>query len=208
VGSGVEPGMGNGEIGTKGFAAKEKREMEQVVKARWQNWEGDATEDATLRESREGIFVESIIRSRGQDNSTTRYTITGDVSWRVRKVEIELSRKEEKLRLESDGLGRWSNESGAVPDLDGAIDIDISVTPFTNTLPIRRLGLDAGQSAEISVVYITVPDLNISLDNQRYTCVIPDKLYRFESLDSGFVREIETDEYGLVLLYPGLFKRV
>lgn len=51
-----------------------------------------------------------------------------------------------------------------------------------------------------------MPGLNISLDNQRYTCVIPDKLYRFESLDSGFVREIETDEYGLVLLYPGLFK--
>ena len=182
--------------------------MEQVVKARWQNWEGDTTENITLRETEEGIFIESTIRSKGKEDFTAKYSIACDGSWRVRKVKIGLTEKEEKLELESDGRSRWSDGSGVMTELDGAIDIDISVTPFTNSLPIRRLELDAGQSAEISVVYITVPDLDISLDGQRYTCIVPNKLYRFESLDDNFVREIEIDEYGLVLLYPGLFRRI
>jgi hypothetical protein len=44
-----------------------------------------------------------------------------------------------------------------MPQLGGAIDIDISITPFTNTLAIRRLNLRRGQSEEIIAVYIRVP---------------------------------------------------
>jgi hypothetical protein len=53
-----------------------------------------------------------------------------------------------------------------------------------------------------------VPSLNVTADPQRYTCLEPMRRYRFESLDSDFVREIEVDKNGLVVLYPGLFRRV
>ncbi len=45
-------------------------------------------------------------------------------------------------------------------------------------------------------------------DPQRYNCLDPGRLYRYESLASGFAREIEVDPDGLVLAYPGLFERV
>ena len=32
-----------------------------------------------------------------------------------------------------------------IADLEGAIDVDLPITPFTNTLPIRRLDLRAGR---------------------------------------------------------------
>ena len=95
-----------------------------------------------------------------------------------------------------------------MPGLDGAIDVDISATPFTNTLPIRRLQLAPGDSAEIRTAYIHLPDLEIVRDPQRYTCLEPLRRYRYESLDSDFVREIEVDADGLVVTYPGLFKRL
>ena len=88
------------------------------------------------------------------------------------------------------------------------MDVDITATPFTNTLPIRRLGLGAGAAADITTVYITVPDLTITTDPQRYTCLEPNRSYIYESRDSDFRRQIETDERGLVLTYPGLFRRV
>jgi len=88
------------------------------------------------------------------------------------------------------------------------IDIDLSATPFTNTLPIRRLKLKAGQSAEIVTVYILVPALTITTDPQRYTCIEPLKRYRYESRDSDFRRDIEVDGRGLVVTYPGLFRRL
>jgi hypothetical protein len=190
------------------MVAEEQRETENIIKATWQNWEGDATEEITLRETKEGIFVESIVTNGGQESFTARYTIVCDAWWRVRKFEIELTEKKEKLGLESDGLGRWSNNSIVIAELSGAIDIDITATPFTNTLPIRRLKLKENRTEEISVVYVTVPELNVSAARQRYTCLIPNRRYRFEQPNIGFVREIETDENGLVLLYPGLFKRI
>ena len=91
--------------------------------------------------------------------------------------------------------------------LCGAIDIDVTATPFTNTLPIRRLKLKKNQSQEIVVVYVKVPELEVSTQLQRYTCLIADKRYCFEQVDYEFVEEIDVDENGLVLTYPGLFRR-
>ena len=94
------------------------------------------------------------------------------------------------------------------PDLAGAFDVDLSATPFTNTLPIRRLGLAAGQAETIHVVYVRFPDLEVTINRQRYTCLEPRRRYRYESVDSDFTREIEVDPDGLVVTYPGLFRRV
>jgi hypothetical protein len=190
------------------MVAEEQRGIERIIKATWESWEGDATEKITLRETKDGIFVESIITNRGQESFSARYTIACDASWRVRTFEIELTEQKKKLGLQSDGLGRWSNDSMAIVELNGAIDVDITATPFTNTLPICRLRLKENQTEEISVVYVKVPALNVSAQRQRYTCLIPNRRYRFEQIDSDFVREIETDENGLVIEYPGLFRRI
>ncbi len=89
--------------------------------------------------------------------------------------------------------------------------MDISQTPFTNTLPIRRLGLGPGESAEISVAYVDGTQLQPWPEPQRYTCLEEGGrrggLYRFLSLDGGFTADLPVDADGLVLDYPGLFKR-
>ncbi|HEV8585737.1 MAG TPA: putative glycolipid-binding domain-containing protein [Methylomirabilota bacterium] len=81
-------------------------------------------------------------------------------------------------------------------------------TPFTNTLPIRHLGLEPGRAAEIVVAYVRVPELTVEPEGQRYTCLERDRRYRFESRDGEFTRDLDVDARGLVVLYPGLFRRV
>ena len=78
----------------------------------------------------------------------------------------------------------------------------------SNTLPIRRLRLQPGQSEEILAVYVQLPGLTVTTDRQRYTCLEPGRLYRYESIDSEFTRDIEVDDQALVVTYPGLFRRV
>ncbi|GAB4459651.1 MAG: putative glycolipid-binding domain-containing protein [Anaerolineae bacterium] len=115
------------------------------------------------------------------------------------------------LSLDADGFWRTDKSDMPLAKLQGCLDLDISATPFTNTLPIRRLGLQPGQSAEIKVAYIALPTLQISAAQQRYTCLAqaPDhSLYRFESLADNFSAEIQVDADGLVVEYPGLFRRV
>lgn len=61
--------------------------------------------------------------------------------------------------------GRWATVRGDPrPGLDGRIDADISATPFTNTLPIRRLGLRTGESAALEAAYVAVPDPSVEPD--------------------------------------------
>jgi hypothetical protein len=114
------------------------------------------------------------------------------------------------LRRQRDSWEDMTKEQGErkLPELVGCIDIDLSFTPFTNTLPIRRLNIAAGEAREIEVAHIEPPAFRPRPVPQRYTCIEPMKRYLFESLDSDFSAELEVDEDGLVLDYPGLFRRL
>jgi hypothetical protein len=54
--------------------------------------------------------------------------------------------------------------------------------------------------------YVSVPDLTVTTDPQRYTR-LSDREYLYESRDSDFRRTVTVDQDGLVLDYPGLFER-
>ena len=159
-----------------------------------------------FRQDDRGFVVESVVIG-GEELVALRYRIVGDASWRVHEVEVSLLGDSRVVRLRSDGAGRWTEGGTPLPGFADAIDVDITATPFTNTLPIRRLGLRPGQSAEIVVAYVWVPELTVTAARQRYTCLVPGR-YRFESLDSDFARDIDVDQDGLVIMYPGVFERL
>ena len=193
----------------------DKRPDHKLV-ARWQAWEEAGLEHLVLQEGPQGIVAEASIIGRSSTNGAAdgtpfamTYRIACDPDWRVRTVEARLVGMACSIQIASDGMGTWTTAGGSpLPALDGAIDVDIMATPFTNTLPIRRLNLVEGQSADIQVAYVSVPDLALSLARQRYTCLSAGALYRFDSLESGFTRDIAIDRDGLVTEYPGLFRRI
>lgn len=135
-----------------------------------------------------------------------RYKIVCDKSWRTKSVSVHAAGRQ--VELQSDGSGSWSVDGRPAPHLKGAMDVDITATPFTNTLSIRRLGLKPGQRQDILVAYVDLPRLAVTADPQRYTCIEHGRLYRFESSGGSFVRDIQVDGDGLVVDYPGLFKRL
>jgi hypothetical protein len=136
--------------------------MTKII-ARWQDWTGVSIEHLVLALEPHRIVAEAAIVRVVDDNTfAARYRIVCDGSWRVTNVEIAEIGSDAGLQLTSDGVGNWTNGSAAMPELAGAIDVDISITPFTNTLPIRRLNLRAGDSKEILAVYIRMPRISRS----------------------------------------------
>ena len=111
------------------------------------------------------------------------------------------------LVLAADGEGHWLLDGLPVPELEGVIDPDLTVTPFTNTLPIRRLRLSSGQSAELTTAFIEFPALTVVSNPQRYTCLKEARQYLYESRASDFKREVEIDRDGLVIAYPDFWQR-
>jgi hypothetical protein len=83
-----------------------------------------------------------------------------------------------------------------------------SLTPFTNSFPIRRAPLAIGEWRQFQMAWIHAPDLTVHPQAQAYTR-LAERRYRFENLDgSGFRAELPVDEDGIVLDYPDLFRRV
>ncbi|HJZ77334.1 MAG TPA: putative glycolipid-binding domain-containing protein [Vicinamibacterales bacterium] len=184
--------------------------MNTTIVARWQDWSGDGIQHLVLNMRPDRIVAEGVVLATAEGSRFAAiYRIECDVMWQVRVTHARMVGVDRRIDLTGDGGGHWRDGSGAsMSHLDGAVDVDLSVTPFTNTLAIRRLDLAQGHTADIRAVYVRLPDLSVTIDPQRYTCLKRGRLYRYESLDSDFVRDVEIDADGLVVTYPGLFRRV
>lgn len=180
----------------------------------WLPWEGPGLEHLHLTLPPGRVLADGVIIGiAGGMPFRVRYVIRCDESWRVREVRVSLlDAGEPAIALLTGGDGHWTTDLGeSLPDLDGCLDIDLTATPFTNTLPIRRLRLQLGDSADLLVAYLNVPEFRLETARQRYTCLEagPDRSrYRFETLPCGFTAEILVDADGLVIDYPELFQRV
>lgn len=102
---------------------------------------------------------------------------------------------------------RRSKDGEELNSVHGCVDVDIWPTPFTNSLPIRRLQLKEGERRQIEVVYIDGLELSTGKAVQAYTRT-GRQSFRFESVGTDFSAELTVDERGLVLEYPGLFRRI
>lgn len=176
---------------------------------RWSAWEGcDAgMEHMDVRPADGGLDLSGVVIGVGDEaRFGLTYRIRLDATWHTREAHLRTT-SGQMLHLESDGQGHWHVDGAARPDLQGCIDIDIQATPLTNTLPIRRLDLKEGKSLELRLCYIDLPELTVSVAEQRYMALGP-SFYRFESLDNGFTADLPVDEDGFVRDYPGLFRRL
>jgi hypothetical protein len=111
---------------------------------------------------------------------------------------------ERQLDLIREGSGSWSVNGSELAGFDQALDCDIQNCPVTNTMPVLRDGLlGGGVPRDYVMAWVSVPELLVSRSEQRYE-PIDGRHVRYVSLDSDFTAELELDESGLVLRYPGL----
>lgn len=176
---------------------------------RWESEEGDGIEHLAFDTVADGFAVESVLI--GQRNGKAyglHYTVRCDMQWRTRHAWLKIVGGGE-LELHGDGMGHWHDGHGLVlSGVEGCIDIDIAATPYTNTLPIRRLQLAEGERRPISVAYISTPDLQVTRAEQAYSCIELNREYRYEGIFRDFAANMRVDEDGLVIDYPTLFTRL
>ena len=130
--------------------------------------------------------------------------------WRALSVTVERwnAQGHGAVQLERAGTG-WRVDGAPRPDLDGAEEPDLSVTPFCNTFPIRRTPERPGESLTLNTAFIDGPALTVARSSQRYDRQGPRNVrYVDLGLSLGFEAELTVDEAGLVLHYQHLFERV
>ncbi len=185
---------------------------------RWRQVQSNGTPGSGLDSGIEHLYVNScennIIASSmviGQSNGRPygiHYTVICAPDWSVRAFSLE-NTDGKSLSMNCDGEGNWFDQDGTPNErFSGAIDIDFSGTPFTNSLPIRRMKKHLkGSVQRFKMLHIDFGTLEPKIDRQQYNCIIPYKKYRYEGRSRDFSAELEVDENGIVLDYPTLFVR-
>jgi uncharacterized protein len=173
--------------------------MTERLEAVWERWEGHGMERVSVTVGPEGVFADSDLLT--PEDVHAHFRVRCDAQWRTQHVEVTvLGEPHRVLRLEANGEGRWADH----PELDGCIDVDIYPSPFTNSLPIRRLG----EGAETTAAWVQIPELTVEPLHQRYTPLEGGARWRYEALSLGFSTEFEVDVDGLVVDYPELARRM
>jgi uncharacterized protein len=128
------------------------------------------------------------------------YAVHADSGWRTLTtvVLVDAPGATRELRLEADGDGRWLVDGKPRADLDGALDVDVGITPSTNTLPIRRLALSSGERETVRAAWVRFPELTVEPLDQAYERLADDR-YRYTA--GSFEAELIVDGEGIVGRY-------
>ena len=180
----------------------------------WQHLEArSGFEVAYFRGQEDGWIVDGTTAAI-EDAQTwvVTYSIRLDPAWITRSARV-MARSVAGLRetlLEADGAGRWLIDGDPAPHLDGCLDVDLESSAMTNTLPVHRLGLAAGESANAPAAYVRALDLGVDRLEQTYRRIADEgarQRYDYAAPVFGFTSQLVYDERGLVLDYPGIARR-
>jgi uncharacterized protein len=136
------------------------------------------------------------------------YVITVDSDWVTREVAVvgRTPSASMSLTLHADGKGSWDLAGEPAPHLDGCLDVDLEASVVTNSLPIHRLDLRPGSTANSPAAYVRALDLTVERLEQQYQRLDDDLAWRFSYRAPAFDfrSELTYDRSGLVLDYPGI----
>jgi hypothetical protein len=112
-----------------------------------------------------------------------------------------------RLEFAADGHGHWTLNGAPLPLVERALDIDLGFTPATNLRPIRRLDLAVGERADVRTAWLRFPELRVEALEQSYRRDAAG-VFRYDAMVDGerFHARLDTDEFGRVLLYEGLWE--
>lgn len=165
-------------------------------------------EHLTLQQVIGGYRVDSVLSVEVELGGVIcEYHFDLDEHWRTKTFNITQNQAAEDRAMRVDRISdsEWTVDGLPRPELSGCLDIDITVSPFTNTLAIHQLNLAPNEAKEMTAVYVQVPQMQVISSRQRYQRLDPaepPRRFLYSGLDTGFIQEITVDEHGLVESYP------
>ena len=177
---------------------------------RWRRLDVRGHEEARIEKTAEGWRLTGELEA---DEASVRaqltYVIECERDWRTRRAVVTGSVSGAPMRFEftADGEGHWTLNGTPLPLVEGALDIDLAFTPATNLLPLRRLDLAVGERADVRTAWVRFPELRVEALEQSYERESA-RVFRYDAWVDGerFQARLDTDEFGRVLLYEGLWE--
>ena len=165
---------------------------------------------ASLLMDEEGAVLSGMAAFLEDDPTGLAYVVHVDSEWKTTEAHVWGWRGREAidLRVGRDSAGTWTLNDEPCLGVQGCMDLDLSFTPATNLLPLRRLALPVGQSAEVRSAWLEWPEVRLTLLVQRYARRTETE-YDYEADLPGaeqFRSTLRVQPGGWVLQYGGLWR--
>ncbi|MGW2227761.1 putative glycolipid-binding domain-containing protein [Streptomyces formicae] len=182
----------------------------------WQNEESGGFETAWVELAPSGL------RARGRAVGVVphpywlSYELDTDEEFVTRRLQVTAedaagTRSLDLRRADGDQGGTWTANGAPLPLVDGALDCDLGLCPLTNTMPVLRHRLHRGEGQrDFLMAWVSVPDLTVRPSRQTYTHLgrAGDGGATVRYASGTYVSDLEFDESGLVVSYPGIARRL
>lgn len=177
----------------------------------WRRLDLPGHDAATLRKAEAGADLCGMAVFRDEGSPTALlYCVRCDAEWQTIQATVDgwCGDRTIELRVLRAHDGAWTLNGMPCPAVAGCVDLDLSFTPATNLLPLRRLDLPVGQAAEVRSAWLEWPAAVLTPLVQRYARRSVTE-YDYEADLPGtakFVGVLRVEPGGWVLDYAGLWR--
>jgi hypothetical protein len=175
--------------------------------ARWQALDRAGDDTCRLARTEDGWLLVGHARfTDAMGHAALDYVVRLDADWRSLSADIAGLHDHRQVRIALDRKGDdWHLDGQVVQGLGGALDVDLSFTPATNLMPLRRMTALGVATVRGRAALLRYPDIALQPLDQIYT-VQQDGLVRYEGAQTGFVTMLTVDDSGFVTRYPGAWQ--
>ena len=98
------------------------------------------------------------------------YEVECGRDWRMRECAVNgwMGSRQISIRVTRSSTGLWTLNGQVVPNMQECVDLDLGFTPATNLSQLRRIALQVGQSADVSVAWLDAPFGSLEVLQQRW----------------------------------------
>jgi len=138
--------------------------------------------------------------------SCVSYQVECDEVWRTREGRVcgWVGDQRVDIGVRRTSEGEWLLDGRKVEGVKGCLDLDLGFTPATNLFQLRRMALAVGQSQELTVAWLDIPDGGLGKLAQRYERRAEDE-YWYAAPRFDYAAVLKVDGTGFVRLYPRLW---
>ena len=166
-------------------------------------------EHATVRPLADGWHLQgTVLAVHEGEPLRLDYALQLDAQWRSLELSVQQTWRGQHTRLvlARDDDDTWQQDGQPAPHLAGCQDVDLGLSPLTNTPPIRRLMLEGRDEGEFAMAWVRFPGPTVERAPQRYRR-LGESRWRYEGVGTGFTATLDVDAAGFVVTYGDIWAR-
>ena len=181
--------------------------MTIIASAFWRRLDLPGHEASRLQRTDAGWRLEGMAVFRHEAGpASLAYAVDCAADWQAMAGQVHGMLGERRIDyavVRRDGV--WALNGAVVPGLDHLVDLDIGFTPATNLLPLRRVPIADGETAELPAAWLDIDAGTLTELAQTYQRRGA-HAYWYEAPRFGYQALLEFAPDGFVRRYPNLWE--